>query len=118
MKLTAEQVQGRKDKAVRFLDDVLGDPTRSAEVEDESLESYAARRGFEIVNPRRNTMTLREQVDALESVIETATEILTEAYEPESSREELAKACGEALDALLPDDDDDEDEGDDGDESE
>ena len=54
--LTREQVQSRKDKAVRFLEDVKDDPDRAAEVEDEDVESYAERRGFEIVdNPGRSS---------------------------------------------------------------
>ena len=51
--LTREQVQARKDKAVRFVRDVLDDPERADEIEDESLEDYAERRKFQIVNPRR-----------------------------------------------------------------
>jgi len=54
VKLTREQIQSKKDAAVRFLDNVKHDPDRAAEVEDESLEDYAARRDFEIIeNPRR-----------------------------------------------------------------
>jgi hypothetical protein len=55
--LTSDQVQSRKDRAVRFLEDVQDDPDRAAEVEDEDLESYAERRGFEIVdNPEVRTL--------------------------------------------------------------
>jgi hypothetical protein len=70
--LTREQVQSRKDKAVRFTRDVLGDPDRADEIADESLESYAERRGFTITNPgreNRNVATKREleqQVQELE----------------------------------------------------
>jgi hypothetical protein len=48
--LTADQLQARKDKAVRFLRDVLDDPERADEVEDEDLEDYAERRKIAIVN--------------------------------------------------------------------
>ena len=51
--LTRQQVQARKDKAVRFTDNVLQDPDRAAEIENESLESYASRRGFQLSNPTR-----------------------------------------------------------------
>ena len=44
--LTREQIQSRKDKAVRFTRDVLDDPERAEEIAEESLESYAERRGF------------------------------------------------------------------------
>ena len=48
--LTREQVQSRKDKAVRFLEDVLDDPERAAEVEAEDVESYADRRKMQLTN--------------------------------------------------------------------
>jgi hypothetical protein len=54
--LTREQVQSRKDKAVRFLEDVLDDPERAAEVEAEDVESYADRRKIQLINPRRTDM--------------------------------------------------------------
>jgi hypothetical protein len=50
--LTREQVAGRKDKAVRFLRGVLDDPGRADEVDDESIEDYAARRHFVLTNPQ------------------------------------------------------------------
>ena len=41
------------DKAVRFTRDVLDDPDRADEIEDESLEDYAEGRGITITNPNR-----------------------------------------------------------------
>jgi hypothetical protein len=35
--LTREQVAGRKEKAVRFVRDVLAEEDRAAEIEDESV---------------------------------------------------------------------------------
>ena len=51
--LTRDQVEARKEKAVRFTRDVLDDPDRADEIEDESLEDYAARRKIKIINSRR-----------------------------------------------------------------
>ena len=48
--LRGAQVETRKDKAERFVRDVLGDPGRADEIEDESLEDYAARRKIKIVD--------------------------------------------------------------------
>jgi hypothetical protein len=48
--MTPEQVQNRKDKAVRFVADVLQDPDRAAEIDSESIEDYAARKKIQI-NP-------------------------------------------------------------------
>src|SRR5215831_4824256 len=52
--LTREQLQSRKDRAVRFLRDVKDLPERADEVEDEDLESYAERRKIQLINPRRS----------------------------------------------------------------
>jgi hypothetical protein len=49
--LSREQVQGRKDKAVRFVRDVVGDPDRAAEIEAEDVEAYAERRKLRVDNP-------------------------------------------------------------------
>jgi hypothetical protein len=58
--LTREQVAGRKDKAERFVRDVLGDDDRADEIADESVEDYADRRKIQIAdNPHGGTMTVR-----------------------------------------------------------
>jgi len=53
-----------------------------------------------------NAMTKGELGDC----IDQATEILTAAYTPEASREELAAAIGDALDTLAGEDGDDQDD--------
>jgi len=57
-----------------------------------------------------NTVTKTD----LQDVIDEAVGILDDAYEPESTREELAEAVGRALD-VLKGGDEDEDEEEDGD---
>ncbi len=55
--LTREQVESRKEKAVRFVENVLGDPERADEIAEESLEDYAERRKIQIAeNPRGGRM--------------------------------------------------------------
>ena len=49
--LTRDLLQSRKEKAVRFVRDVLGDPKRAKEIADESLEDYAQRRKIRLTNP-------------------------------------------------------------------
>jgi len=49
MELTRPQLEGRKEKAVRFTRDVLGDPNRADEIEAESLEDYAERRNVKLI---------------------------------------------------------------------
>src|SRR5262249_49398556 len=71
-RLTREQVESRKEKAVRFTDNVLGDPDRADEIADESPESYAERKGIEITNPniRRKTVARIRTKAELEAEIE------------------------------------------------
>jgi len=77
--LTREQLQGRKDKAVRFVRDVQGDSQRAIEIEDESLDDYAARGRIELSNPGRERMhpmprktvdDYRAEIDELKSDIQ------------------------------------------------
>jgi hypothetical protein len=56
--LTREQLQSRKELAVRFTRDVLGDPDRAEEIADESLEDYADRRKIQIANPTKGRMAV------------------------------------------------------------
>lgn len=50
--LTREQLESRKAKAVRFLRDVKEDDDRADEIEDESVEDYAAGRRIQLLNPK------------------------------------------------------------------
>ena len=43
---TRDQILAMKDEAVRFVRDVVGDPDRASEIADESVESYAERKGI------------------------------------------------------------------------
>ena len=117
--VTYDQVEARKEKAVRFLRDVVGDDDRADEVEDESVEDYADRKGLVIKNPQRRTtdMANGDTKADLQDAIDQATQILSDAYTPESSREDLAAAVGDALDALSGDGDDNGDDLDDDDDS-
>lgn len=61
--LSRAQVESRRDKAARFVRDVLGDPDRAEEIEDESLEAYAERRKIKIVgNPHGADMATKEEL--------------------------------------------------------
>jgi hypothetical protein len=50
---TREQVEAMKAKAVRFLKDVVGDSAKASEIEDMSVEDYAAKKKLTIENPRK-----------------------------------------------------------------
>ena len=76
MKLSREQLERRKAQEVRFTRDVVGDADRADEIEDESLESYAERRKFQITNPRRGAMKTRQQLlDEIAELKETVEDL-------------------------------------------
>ena len=62
-RLRREQVEGRKEKAARFTETVLGDSERAQEIRDESVEDYAGRRKFEITNSKRRAAMPRKTVE-------------------------------------------------------
>jgi len=73
--LTRDQLERRKAQAARFTRDVLDDPDRADEIEDESLEDYAERRRIKIQNPKGVThMAIRSRKDLLERIEELETE--------------------------------------------
>jgi hypothetical protein len=104
--LTREQTQSRKDKAVRFVRDVLDDSDRAAEIEDEDLEDYADRKRIQITNPTRradmakaaNGRTkqdlldeiddLNQKVDELQDQLDAVADIVAPAEEEEEEEED------------------------------
>ena len=111
--MTREQAQSRKDRAARFVRDVLGDSRRASEIEDERLEDYAVRRKFRLQNPRRkdeSMASLRQQVDNLQGVLDRVEGVLEDGYQVTATREDLAETIGEALSIISPEEEDEESE--------
>jgi hypothetical protein len=94
--LTRDQLQSRKDKAVRFVQDVLQDPERADEIADESLESYAERRKIALVNPVRRR-----------DAIMTKQELLGRVQDLEDENQQLQDQLDAVADIVNPDDDGD-----------
>lgn len=123
---TLAQVATAKKRAVSFLSDVLEDDDRADEVEDESLESYAERKGIQILNnPSRHAKgkpmaaTKQPTKADLETVLEQVAEAANTALDPASSRRELVGALQTIADLTGTEDDEDEiDEDDDDDDEE
>ena len=72
MELTRDQLQARKEKAVRFTRDVLGDPERAEEIAEDSLEDYAKSRKIKLTNPskrRPGIMASRRTIAELEAEV-------------------------------------------------
>jgi hypothetical protein len=51
--VTYDQAAAKKDKAERFVRDVLRDDSRADEIADESVEDFADRKKYVISNPRK-----------------------------------------------------------------
>jgi hypothetical protein len=120
--VTYDQIAARKEKAVRFVRDVLDDEDHADDIAEESVGDYAARKKIVITNRAKRLTNERKRdtmangngaptKDDLQDAIDQATQILSEAYAPESSREDLAAAVGDALDVLSGDGGDDDDNG-------
>lgn len=90
---------------MRFVRDVLDDPDRADEIEDESLEDYAERRKIKIAeeNPRG--------ADAMP----TKEELMQRIKELEDENDDLQDQLDQVADIVAPPEED-EDEGDNGDE--
>ena len=98
---------------------MLDDETRASEIEDESPEDYAARKGIVITDNsgQRRKVNVANGDDLtkseLQDAVDQALDILQGAYVPESDRETLAQACGDAISVLEGGDLDEDDDGDD-----
>lgn len=114
--LTREEAETAKHRAELFVTNVLGDDDRADEIASQSLEEWAKDTGRTITNPGRKRKKMADAITKadLQDTIDQACDILSDAYTPEASREDLAAAVGQALDILNGDDDaEDADEGDD-----
>lgn len=116
--LTREKAERKRLQAAAFMERI-GEPDRAEEFRSMTADQYAAHRGVTLTNPqnlrRRTTMaavTTTSKSD-LQSRIDDAIDTLDEAYAPESNREDLAQAVGDALDILRGEDEEEDEDLDD-----
>lgn len=102
--LTFDQVAERKRKAEQFVRDVKGNEERADEIADESVQGYAARRHFDIVdNPERRSMAngeptrqdlldqiadLKDENDFLQSQLDSIADVLDQGGEEDDEDED------------------------------
>jgi hypothetical protein len=101
--LTREQLQARKEQAVRFTENVLQDPERADEIADVSLEDYAERRKIQLTNTgrrRSNCMPSKQ-------------ELLDQIADLQDENQSLSDQLDAISDIVSPDDGSDDDTGDD-----
>jgi hypothetical protein len=113
--LTREQAARKKSQAAAFMERI-GQPDRAEEFSDMSVDEYAEHKGLRLSNPQRRfkQMPRAKQTGPtktdLQDLIDSAIEILDDAYEPESTREDLAVAIGSALETLRGEAEDEEED--------
>ena len=108
---TYDQVVAMKKKAVRFVQDVLSDPDRADEIEDESVEGYAERKKISLTeNPNRGGIMDSMTKVELEQVLGDAGDLLEQALDPKLERGQVVELVEQALDAIDGDLDDEEGE--------
>jgi predicted RNase H-like nuclease (RuvC/YqgF family) len=108
--LTREQLEGRKEKAVRFTRDVVGDPDRADEIAEESLEDYAARRNILLTNPHRRIAMPRKTIDDYRA---ENRELKQQVSELEDQNDELQDRRDDVVSAATGDEEDENDDTDD-----
>lgn len=105
--LTREQLHSRKDKAVRFTRDVVGDADRADEIASESLDDYAAHRRIQLTNPRRRPLMARKTI---EDYRDENKDLKQQIRDLEDEKETLNDKLDAVADALDTDQDEDEDD--------
>jgi len=98
--LTRDQVTDRKEKAERFVRNVLEDDERADEIADESVDDYADRRHIEITNSAKRRNVEMPSKKELEDRI----------AELEDENADLNDRLDSISDLVGYDEDDDEDE--------
>ena len=98
--LTRDQLEKRKEQAVRFVRDVVGDSDRADEIAGESLEDYAERRRIKIQNPRRkcsmaSKRELQDRIKELEEENEDLNDRLDQITDLAGAEEEEEDDQGE-----------------------
>jgi hypothetical protein len=110
--LTADQVQARKDKAVRFAENVLEDDDLADDLDSESVESYAERKRIKIIP---NTGRRNKAMAGNGNNGKTKQDLLDEIADLQDENDALQSQLDAVLDIVAPEDeDDDQNEDDDG----
>jgi cell shape-determining protein MreC len=112
---TLDQIEAMKEKAARFVRDVVGDPERAAEFEAMSPEEYAAGKRIEIKNPASANSS--RAIRRLQMARPTYKDLKDRIDELEDENQDLNDKLDSVMDIVADEDDDGQDddgEGDDG----
>lgn len=104
MKLkTRDQAATAQAKAVRFLENLVGDPERAADIESLSVDEYAERKGFTLKNPARSAKHMASRRSSYSDM--SRAELIEGLNAAEARVAELEDFLVGAVD-LLPEDED------------
>lgn len=116
---TLDQVRKMQAKAVRFVQNVLQDDERAAEIAAESPAEYAEHKRIKVIdNPAVTILNMRRHSMAgvistkaeLEKLLDDVEGLSSDALDPELSREEVVAKVKEIYDLVSSDEEEDEDE--------
>jgi hypothetical protein len=107
---TYEQVAAKKDKAVQFLRDVVGDDDRADDFDDMSVSAYAEKKNIQIVNVGRSSIMASGNG-------RTKDELLDEIDELTQENQDLQDQLDAIADIVSPPADEDDDDGEDDDDA-
>jgi hypothetical protein len=111
--VTFDQAERKRQQAVSFLGRI-GSDEAADQFASMTTQEYADHKGLRIAsqsNPKGERQMAATTTKAdLQDVIDRAIEVLDDAYSPETTREDLAGAVGEALDILNGEDEEEDDD--------
>ncbi len=117
--LTREQAQTSKDRAARFVSNVLHDPDKAQEIKDESLDDYVERKKITLTNPtrpRRGVCVLihdghykRKVHMAKKSLAEQLEDLKAENADLKAENDDLQDQLDQVADIVAGDEEDDDD---------
>jgi hypothetical protein len=111
--VTRQQAEAMKARAGDFMER-LGDDDRASEFDAMSIDEYAEGKGLTLENPTRKRKRRQKSMANgfskadLEDMVDNAIEVLDDACDVASSREDLAGAVSSALDILRGKDENDD----------
>ena len=107
-KRTYAQVEAAQRRAISAAENLTQDDDLADEIESLSVEEYAERKGFEIVeNPHKKGGGIMSRIQQLEAELEDANNRIAEL---EEEREDVLSVLGMEVVVEEDDEDDDEDE--------
>jgi len=98
--VTRQQLQARKERAVRVTRDLLSDPERSEEISEERPEDHAVKRKFQITNPWSRRLRIMARRKTIEDHRAEVADLKDEIGELAEENETLQAQLGQIADIV------------------